>query len=326
MSPQPVRLSRHHSVAWLLAPAVLLAAPVIGLGVGRLIDGPDELERASGETADWTLPLAFVAAVVALFVIFWVVSFVVLRATERRDVRRVLAAPIARWPQFASDEQWRGFVSRDRESERTNARLLRLAPVGAVATAVGGLALGAALGSAMIGGAFGGFAAGLILAGSASRLRSLRQRRALDAHRDRLVGIPHRTVSLRGVLDDDLGVTAFTQLAGAVHVPSADLGTRRAATAAARRRGDVIANLDPIDRQLAKAGWSFLELTFDQRVARGFAANALRLLEQWHARSTGMRWVQTIRVPPDASAEADAVATALTARYRLDSGSPDPTG
>jgi hypothetical protein len=318
MTGQPVRLSRHHSVAWLLAPPVLLGAPVAGLAIGRLIDGPDELEQISGEHTDWTLPLAFVAAVMLLFVACWVVSALVLRAMEERDVRRSLADPIACWPQYESHDQWAAFVARERSTAPPTSRLVRLAPVAAVAVTATGLAVGAPFDGAMIGGSLGGFVGGLILTGWWSRVRTSRLDRALDAHRDRLADVPGCTVSLRGVLDDDLGVTTFTHLARASHVSSADLPSRRAELAAARRRGDGMAALDPIDRRLAKAGWSFLELTFDQRVTRSFAAGVLRLFEPWHVRSAGLRWTLLVRVPPGASAEADVCAAALQARFRLE--------
>jgi hypothetical protein len=316
MTSAPVRLSRHQSAAWLLAPPVLLTAPVVGLAIGRLVDGPDELERISGESADWSLPLLFVAAAAAMFVVCWIISVLVLRAGERRDVRRVLAEPIASWPQYASVEQWTAFVASEREAAG-GTRLVSLAPVAAVAATGGGVALGSSLGSATFGGALGGFVGALLLAGWGSRLRTSRYGHALDRHRDRVVGTPRRTVSTHGVLDDDLGVTSFTHLAGVSHVDSADVLPRRAAVAAARRQGHVIAKLDPIDRRLAKAGWSFLELTFDQRVTHGFAPRLLRLLEPWYARSTGMRWVELVRVPPAASAEADAVVAALRSEYQL---------
>ncbi|MGH9135261.1 MAG: hypothetical protein ACRDZZ_15085, partial [Ilumatobacteraceae bacterium] len=98
-------------------------------------------------------------------------------------------------------------------------------------------------------------------------------------------------------------------------VAAGDVGPRRKELARRARAGDLVVELDPLDRRLSSSGWSLLELTIDSMVARTWARRLARLLRSGEGRHLESVEVFFVRVPPDASPAAGDVAAMLDAHW-----------
>jgi hypothetical protein len=81
------------------------------------------------------------------------------------------------------------------------------------------------------------------------------------------------------------------------------------------REGELTVELDALNTRLARAGWSLLQFTIDERVARTLRHHLQALLRVGQHGFSMPILVTHVRVPPGREAEAAQVAAAVARRW-----------
>ncbi len=294
------------------------AAGIVLIGAGAFL----AVVAGDGDTDGWGTALVGLGALAGVSLVAWIVAATASLVSERRGAMRVVADPVARWPQYSTPGQWEKVIDDDYEALAFH-RIEVLAPLGIVTALLAGLGIWAAV-SGVPEAAFplGGFwvlFAGLV----AGRQWNIQRERHADRRR-RLALSPYPScwISRSGLYDEDIGLVTFDDLV-AVEViePDRVSGRRNEIREGMREGSPLVADLDPLDGRLARSGWSLLELTFDPSQSRSPVDLVLSLVQRvlGGARGTGTQYVGIVhvRVPPPAADEARAVAALLADEHGL---------
>ncbi len=297
------------------------AAGIVLIGAGAFL----AVVAGDGDTDGWGTALAGIGALAGVSLVAWIVAATASLVSERRGAMRVLADPVARWPQYSTAAQWEKVVDDDYEALAFH-RIEILAPLGLVTALLVGLGIWAAV-SGVPEAAFplGGFwllFAGLVVG---RQWNIQRERRADRRRRLALSPYPSCWISRTGLYDEDHGLVTFDDVVAVdVIEPDRVSGRRKEIREEMREGAPMVADLDALDGRLARSGWSLLELTFDPSQSRSPVDLVLSLVRRvlGGTRGAGRRYVEVVhvRVPPPAAEEARAVATRLARDYGLTTG------
>jgi hypothetical protein len=297
----------------MLFPAAALGIITVAVWLSStLLGDPDAPE--SGASV-WTGPLLAIGGFVTMVLLIWAGTASVERASERRKALRVHTTAIARWPQYATEAQWQGVIA---DGARPTGGMVN-AVIGSaiVAAVVAAIAVWAVLSgepsAAVVLGAFALVTAGLFTARAWNIDRELRQN---QRRRQQLIPYPACWLSAEGFYDEDHGLISLDRMTEVKIIPPAEVPEVRRQLRRQAREAGVQADLDRLDAQLARAGWSLLQVTSDVRVARTVPDLIMRWLSWRELRFHPVPIsVLHIRVPPGREPEAGRVADAVTRRW-----------
>jgi hypothetical protein len=298
----------------MLFPAAALGIITVAVWLSStLLGDPDAPESRA---AVWTGPLLAIGGFVTMVLLIWAGTAAAERASERRKALRVHATAIARWPQYATEAQWQGVIADG--ARPTGGMLNAVIGSGIVATVVAVIAVWAVLAgepsAALVLGAFVLVTAGLFIARAWNTDRELRQN---QRRRQQLIPYPACWLSAEGFYDEDHGLISLDQVTAVKIIPPAEVPEIRKRLRRLAREGGGQSDLDRLDAQLARAGWSLLQVTTDLRVARTIPDRITRWLSWREFRSDPVAPITVlhVRVPPNREPEAGRVADAVTRRW-----------
>lgn len=312
-----IHLRSHRNATWILFPAAAVALIGAAAWLATLLGG----DGGGPAGTAWVGALAGIGGLVAVAVLAWAVAVTAERAVERRQILRVLEQVIACWPQYASEKQWRQVITQDAKRETSVADIAW--PVGIVTVVVGAIAVGAGLqgmwSAVLVLAAFWVLVSGLVGGRAWSRDR---QRRADRHRRERLLPYPACWLAAEAIYHEDWGLVTLDQVTRVRLIPPAEVSGARKRLRSEARAGDLTVELDPLDLRLARSGWSLLQFTLDEQVARTLWHHLRALVRSRIGRLPDLVSVVHVRVPPGREAEADGVVAAVTRRW-LAGESPD---
>jgi hypothetical protein len=312
--PPQIHVTSHREQWALLFPVAAIAV-VAFTAIGATAVFGDEVLDAAGVEPDWTGPLLGIGGIVGLGLAVWAAIMVGSRAWERQQVRRVYRNALARWPQYATEAQWRQVIEKD---SRPDGNWLETAiPAGIVGAVIAAIAVPAgiqqlwAVVAALA--AFWLLALGLI---AGRRWNQRREQRADVRRRGRLAPYPACVLSAEGFYHEDWGLVEIDNMTDVQVVPAGEVPGLRKRVLRQARAGEIDVRLEPLDSQLARSGWSLLQLTLDSRVKRTLWHQLGGLLTSDHEHRDPMPVsVLHVRVPPGREAEAGQVITLLRTRW-----------
>lgn len=312
--PARLHLTSHRHEWWILFSAAAIAALTLAAWLSSLAFGGDDADTA-GAATDWTVPLLGLGGMVAAVLLLWAAIVAVGRAHELRRVREVYARGLARWPQYATEAQWRQVIAKH---ARPDGSVLDVViPAGLLTVVVGAIAVAAAVGRewtvVVVLAAFWLVLMGLV---GGRRWNQERERRADRVRRERLLPYPFCVVAAEGLYDEDSGLVGLDQVTEVRVVPAAEVPQIRKRLLGQVRTGEVAVELDPFDSRLARSGWSLLQFTLDSRVARTLWKKAVDLLRSRDIGSDMARFsLLHVRIPPGCEPEAIRVVAAVQQRW-----------
>lgn len=309
--PSQLHLTAQRAAWWVILPAAAIVVVAAAVWLSSVLFG-DSLP--ADVVVDWTTPLLGIGLLTATVLVIWLAIVVLSRATERSQARRVLGTAIARWPQYATEAQWRQVISKEDRSGGGIADVL--IPVGII------LGIGLAIG--ILAGVSGQWGAGLVVLVFCGLIAAMvlvrhwnqeRERRDNRRRRERLLPVPTCWLSAEGFYHEDWGLVKLDQVTDIQVVPPGEVAQLRTRLRRQAREGRLSIDLDPFDTRLARAGWSLLQLSFDERVRRTIWHHLMELLRTPGQSDVMPISVLAVRVPPGREGEADAVAAAVTRRW-----------
>jgi hypothetical protein len=320
--PAEIHLTSHRAAWWMLFPAAAIGLLAVAAFGSTLIfdEGPSQ------GSPDWAVPAAGIGGMVAMVLLLWVGTVMVERATERRRVRRVYATALACWPQYATEPQWQQAIAKADRPERHFAEIAW--PMGILTVVLGGIGVPAGFSGVwsvtVVLAAFWVLLFGLV---AGRRWNADRERRADLGRRRRLTPYPSCCISADAFYDEDRGLVGLEQVTGVRVVAPDEVPQLRKRLLSGARKGELTVELDAFDTRLARAGWSLLQFTVDERVARTLWHHLQALLRAGQHGFSMPISVTHVRVPPGREAEAAQVAAAVARRWRTtDGGTPLRTG
>jgi F0F1-type ATP synthase assembly protein I len=308
-----VHLTSQRDVWWMLLPAAAIAVVTGGAVLSSVLFGDDLPEGVSVET-DWVVPLVGIGGIVVAVLVIWAATVMLSRARERWQVLRVFDTAVARWPQYATEAQWRQVIAK--EDKPSESKVDVIVPAGIVLGV--GLAIAIPAGFSGMWGIglvvmlFCGMIAGMVVV---RRWNLERERRNNRTRRERLAPYPSCWLSADAFYHEDWGLITLDLLTDIQVVPAAEVAQLRTRLRKQARDGDLSIDLDPFDTRLARSGWSLLQLTLDDRVVR----TLWHWIVDWFRDPTAGEImpisVLSVRVPPGREPEAAEVVKAVTGRW-----------
>lgn len=292
----------------MLFPAAAIGLVTVAAFTSTLLsdEGPD--------LSGWIVPGVSLGGIVVMVLLFWVATVSVERALERRQVRRVYAHTLARWPQYATEAQWRQVIAKEARSELNIADIAwpmgiltaLIVPIGVWAGFAGSWSLAVVLAGFWV------LVFGLLAGG---KLNAERERRDNQRRRERLMPYPSCNIAPGGIYHEDWGLVTLDQVAEVCVVSPGDVPRLRNRLLSGARKGEVSVDLDPFDTRLARSGWSLLQFTTDDTITRTAWHHVQALLRRGEHGFHAPRSVFCVRVPPGHEAEAAQVAAAVSRRW-----------
>jgi hypothetical protein len=312
--PVELHLTSHRAEWWMLLPAAAIAVVALCAWLSSLLF-PDEVTEAAGLETDWTVPLVSIGGIVVMVVLLWAVFVAWGRATERRKALGAFAHGLARWPQYATEAQWRQETAKEDKPEGN--RLDVVIPVGIVTALIGAIAVAAAINDTWaLAVVLAGFWVVLVGLVGGRRWNQERERRGNQARRRRLQPYPSCVVAAEALYHEDWGLVTLDQVTEVRVVPPGEVPQTRKRLLSQSRKGEVSVDLDPFDRRLARAGWSLLQFTLDSRTVRTWWQRIAEVLRAEMPSADVMPVsVVHVRVPPGCESEAAHVAAAVEHRW-----------
>jgi hypothetical protein len=130
-------------------------------------------------------------------------------------------------------------------------------------------------------------------------------------------------LSAEGFYHEDWGLVEIDTVTGVRVIPASEVPGLRKRMLGQARAGEIDLRLEPLDSQLARSGWSLLQLTLDSRVKRTLWDQLSGLLGADHEHRDPMPIsVLHVRVPPGQDAVAGQVATLIRTRWLTSAGTP----
>ena len=312
--PARIHLTAHRQMWALLFPAAAIAVVMLAAWLSYLLFG-DEVPDAAGVAVDWSGPLLGIGGMVAAALLTWAALMAGLRAGERRRARRVHRDGLARWPQYATEAQWRQVIEKD--SRPDGGWLETAIPVGIVTAVIAAIAVPAGI-QGLWSVVFTLVAFGLLIAGlvAGRRWNQRRERRADRVRREGLAPYPSCVLSAEALYHEDWGLVEIDKLADVQLVPPEQVPGLRRRLLGRARAGEVDLRLEPLDTRLARSGWSLLQVTLDSRLERTLGDQVTKFFASAEQGSDPMPiTVLHVRVPPGREAEAGQVAALLRSRW-----------
>lgn len=322
--PQEIHVTSHREQWALLFPVATIAVVTLA-AVGASAVFGDEVLEAAGVEPDWTGPLLGIGGMVGLALAVWVAIMLGSRALERQQVRRVYHNALARWPQYATEAQWQQVIKRD--SRPDGSWLETAIPAGIVGAVIAAIAVPAGIQQmwsvvvALV--AFGLVALGLVVG---RRWNQRREQRADVLRRERLAPYPACVLSAEGFYHEDWGLVEIDNVTDVRVVPAGEVAGLRKRVLRQARAGSIDLRLEPLDSQLARSGWSLLQLTLDSRVKRTLWDQLVGpfVHSDYHHDPMPVT-VMHVRVPPGHEAEAGQVMTVIRTRWLAGRSTPGDT-
>ena len=320
-TPPEIHVTSHRQ-QWALLFSVASIAVLMLAAVGSTVVFGDEVLDAAGVEPDWTGPLLGIGGIVALAAAVWAAIMVGSQAWERQQVRRVYRNALARWPQYATEAQWRQVIEKD---SRPDGNWLETAiPAGILTAVIAAIAVPAGLqrmwSIVTVLAAFWLLLLGLV---AGRRWNQRREQRADRRRRERLAPYPACVLSAEGFYHEDWGLVEIDTVTGVRVIPASEVPGLRKRVLGQARAGDIDLQLEPLDSRLARSGWSLLQLTLDSRVKRTLWDQLSGLLGADHEHRDPMPIsVLHVRVPPGREAVAGQVVTLIRTRWLTSAGTP----
>ncbi len=310
--PRDLLLVRHREVLWILPVALCPGVLALIVWIGT--------ELVGDSSADWSTPALGIGTIVALGVATWLVLTVWLRVNERRHAERVLAAPMAVWPQYSTTAQWAKAV--DERLERLPADPLQVVgPAAVIRAAVVLIAAVAAAtgdaGTSVLGGVIA-LGAVWVIAGVLIAVRSWFSRRAIarvGAGLHAIQPFPRCWVGEDGVYFEDTGLVRLHHLAAVDVVAPGDVPAHRTSLRKSGLATGFETDLTPLDTRLSKSGWALLALSRHSAITHTFWSKVERAFRGPSGRRMDWADVVHVRVPPDDVARARDVAARIRRRW-----------
>lgn len=313
-APERIHLTSHRQAWALLFPVAAIAVVTLAAGLSYLLFGDPALD-AAGVSADWTGPLLGIGAIVAAALLVWTAIVTGSRAGERRRARLVHRDGLARWPQYATEAQWRQVIEKD--SRPDGGWLETAIPIGIVTAVLAAIAVPAGVqrlwSVVVVLAAFGLLVAGLV---AGRQWNQRRERRTDRVRREGLTPFPSCVVSAEALYHEDWGLLEIDKLADVQLVPPDQVPGLRKRLLARARAGELDVRLEPLDTRLARSGWSLLQLTLDSRLERTLWHQVAGFISSSdHGRDPMPVTVLHVRVPPGREPEAGQVVALLRNRW-----------
>jgi hypothetical protein len=320
--PPEIHITSHREQWALLFPVAAIAVVAL-TAIGATAVFGDEVLEAAGVEPDWTGPLLGIGGMVGLGLAVWAAIMIGSRAMERHQVRRVYRNALARWPQYATEAQWRQVIEKD---SRPDGNWLETAiPAGILTAVIAAIAVPAGFqrmwSMVTVLAAFWLLLLGLV---AGRRWNQRREQRADRRRRERLAPFPACVLSAEGFYHEDWGLVEIDNVTDVRVIPASEVPGLRKQVLGQARAGEIDLRLEPLDSRLARSGWSLLQLTLDSRVKRTLWDQLGGLLSSDHQEHRDPMPVSVlhVRVPPGREAEAGQVVTLLRTRWLASAGTP----
>jgi hypothetical protein len=308
--PAEIHLTSHREAWWMLFPAAAIGLVTIAAFTSALLfdEGPES------DLSGWIVPGVSLGGIVVMVLLFWVTTVSVERALERRQVRRVYAHTLARWPQYATEAQWQQVIAKDARSELNVANIAW--PMGILTAIMIPIGVGAGFAGiwsvTVVLAAFWVLVFGLV---AGRNLSAERVRRNNRRRRERLDPYPACHLAAEGLYHEDWGLVTLDQVAEVRVISPEDVPQLRSRLLSGARKGEMSVELDPFDTRLARSGWSLLQFTIDDKITRTIWHHVQALLRTGQHGFHMSISIFHVRVPPGHEAEAAQVAAAVTRRW-----------
>ena len=320
-TPPEIHVTSHRQ-QWALLFSVASIAVLMLAAMGGTVVFGDEVLDAAGVEPDWTGPLLGIGGIVALAAAVWAAIMVGSQAWERQQVRRVYRNALARWPQYATEAQWRQVIEKD---SRPDGNWLETAiPAGILTAVIAAIAVPAGFqrmwSMVTVLAAFWLLLLGLV---AGRRWNQRREQRADRRRRERLAPYPACVLSAEGFYHEDWGLVEIDTVTDVRVIPASEVPGLRKRVLGQARAGEIDLQLEPLDSRLARSGWSLLQVTLDSRVKRTLwdQLTGLRGTDHEHRDPMPIS-VLHVRVPPGREAEAGQVITLIRTRWLTSTGTP----